>query len=318
MLRKNLWQFVVLGLAVALALSIYADFGSVIVALRAFDWWLLPLVLGLTLGNQALRFVKWEYLLRKADVQLPLKTSFKIFGSGLIMIMTPGKLGEVWKSWLVRDYDATPISTTMPVVFTERLTDLIGVVFISLVGVFTFNRSPIVLVVLIFIFLGGLSFILYEPAFFRVLELSEMVPILNRHADTLRTLYQNSKALLGPKPLGVTTALSIMSWGLECIGMWVVLGGLGSDINLLAAAFVFATSSILGALSLLPGGLGVTEGSMTGMLLAFGADAATAASATVIIRATTLWFVAGLALLVYLSYRRNRSVTIPDPEEMND
>lgn len=145
-LRENLWQFVVFSLAVVLALSIYADFDRLLQAFQMFQWWLLPLVLGLTLVNQVVRFVKWEYLLREVEVHLPLATSASIFGSGLIMIMTPGKIGEVWKSWLVRDVDGTPISATMPVVVAERITDLLGVVAISLLGVLAFGYSPLVLV----------------------------------------------------------------------------------------------------------------------------------------------------------------------------
>ncbi|MFB6197489.1 MAG: hypothetical protein ABEI52_04375 [Halobacteriaceae archaeon] len=74
-LRENLWQFLILGLAVSLALSIYADIDELVRAFGLFDWWLFPLVLGLTVGNQLLRFLKWEYLLREIDITLPLSTS---------------------------------------------------------------------------------------------------------------------------------------------------------------------------------------------------------------------------------------------------
>jgi uncharacterized protein (TIRG00374 family) len=74
-------------------------------------------------------------------------------------------------------------------------------------------------------------------------------------------------------------------------------------------------ASILGAVSLLPGGLGVTEGSMTGLLLVFDVERVQAASTTLVIRAATLWFVAGLALAVYLYYRCQKSVTIKQPPE---
>lgn len=308
-LRRNLWQFVVFGLAVTLALSIYADFGALVAAFATFDWWLLPAVLALTLGNQFLRFVKWEYLLGKVNVDLPLSTSFHVFGSGLIMIMTPGKLGEVWKSWLVRDADGTPISTTMPVVATERVTDLFGVLIISLLGVVALDQSPVVLVLLAAPIVGGILLLQHERACHRLIDVTEGLPLLGRKSDALRNLYSNSRELLRPVPLGVTTVLSVGSWGLECVGMWLVLRGFGADVTIVAAAFVFAVSSILGAVSLLPGGLGVTEGSMTGLLLFFGVGRVAAASSTLVIRAATLWFVAGLALVVYASLRR-RSVHI--------
>jgi uncharacterized membrane protein YbhN (UPF0104 family) len=48
--------------------------------------------------------------------------------------------------------------------------------------------------------------------------------------------------------------------------------------------------------------------------LFFGVSRAPAASATLVIRAATLWFVAILALVIYTVYRR-RSTTIRGPGE---
>jgi uncharacterized protein (TIRG00374 family) len=313
-LRENLWQFLILGLAVSLALSIYADFDELVRAFGLFDWWLFPLVLGLTVGNQLLRFLKWEYLLREIDITLPLSTSIHIFGSGLVMILTPGKLGEVWKSWLIRDHDGTSISTTMPVIVTERITDLLAVAIISLLGVIAFDRSPLFLLVLLVPLSGGVLILQHKQVCYRLLDRLNRIPIVGQRVEAAKNLYMNSRELLSLRPLGVTTAVSIFSWGLECIGMWLVLRGFGADVELLVAAFVFAVSSILGALSLLPGGLGVTEGSMTGLLLVFEVNRATAAGSTLIIRAATLWFIAGAALVVYLSYKRHTSKGIPDSD----
>jgi uncharacterized protein (TIRG00374 family) len=315
-LRDNLWQFIVLSLAVVLALSIYADFDRLLQAFRMFQWWLVPLILGLTLINQFVRFLKWEYLLREVGVHLPLMTSAYIFGSGLIMIMTPGKIGEVWKSWLVRDVDGTPVSTTMPVVVAERITDLLGVVAISLLGVLAFDYSPLVLVALTIPLLLGIAILQYESVCLWLLKWIDRMPFFQRYAEDVRNLYQQSQGVLSLRPLTVTTSLSIVSWGMECLGLWIVLRGFGADVSVLVAAFVFAFSSILGAVSLLPGGLGVTGGSMTGLLLVFNVERVTAVSATLVIRAATLWFSAGLALLVYAQFRRIRSITVDERDEL--
>jgi uncharacterized membrane protein YbhN (UPF0104 family) len=48
---------------------------------------------------------------------------------------------------------------------------------------------------------------------------------------------------------------------------------------------------------MLPGGLLAAEGSLTALLKAQGLDTAAAASATLIIRAATLWFAAVLGLV---------------------
>ena len=57
-----------------------------------------------------------------------------------------------------------------------------------------------------------------------------------------------------------------------------------------------------GSGSALPGGLVAADGSIAGMLaLLLGLSAATAASATLLIRFATLWFGVGLGLLVWLT-----------------
>lgn len=300
-------------MAVTLVLSVYADLGDLVSTLYRFEWWVLPLVLGLTLGNQLLRFVKWEYLLWEVGVDLGRWTSFNVFGSGLVMIMTPGKLGEVWKSWLIKDINGTSISRTMPVIATERISDLLGVVIISLLGVIAFDRSPVVLAALTLPLVGGIVVLQYERACYWLLGWVEQIPLVNRYSEDIRKLYESSRELLRIRPLGVATVLSVLSWGLECVGFWFVLQGFDAEVSLLVAAFVFALASILGALSLIPGGLGVTEGSMTGLLLVFEVGQVQATSATLVIRAATLWFVVGLALIVYVYYRRQQSVAFQQP-----
>lgn len=312
-LRRSLWQFILAGIAVTLVLSVYADLGALIAALRVFEWRVLPLVLGLTLGNQLLRFIKWEYLLKEVGVELGWLLSFHVFGSGLVMIMTPGKLGEVWKSWLIRDIDGTRISRTVPVIATERISDLLGVVTISFLGVIAFDRSPLVLVALTLPLIVGIVVLQYERACYWILGLVNQMPIVGRWSADIRELYESSRELLRIRPLGVATILSVLSWGLECAGFWFVLQGFDAEVSVLVAAFVFALSSVLGALSLIPGGLGVTEGSMTGLLLVFEVTRATAASATLVIRAATLWFTASLALVVYASLRWRYSLDMDTP-----
>jgi uncharacterized protein (TIRG00374 family) len=68
----------------------------------------------------------------------------------------------------------------------------------------------------------------------------------------------------------------------------------------LDAIFVFSFSSIAGALSMLPGGLGVTEASMTGLMIGLGIDKSNAIAATLLGRFTTLWFGVIIGITVLL------------------
>jgi uncharacterized protein (TIRG00374 family) len=65
------------------------------------------------------------------------------------------------------------------------------------------------------------------------------------------------------------------------------------------AAFILSISSLVGAASMLPGGLAAADGSLAGLLLVLGVthDASVAAAATLIIRFATLWFGVAVGLI---------------------
>ena len=64
------------------------------------------------------------------------------------------------------------------------------------------------------------------------------------------------------------------------------------------AFFIYSFATIAGAISMLPGGVGLTEGSITFFLISHGIEKAIGVAATFVIRVCTLWF----ALLVGLSF----------------
>jgi len=94
------------------------------------------------------------------------------------------------------------------------------------------------------------------------------------------------------------TALSAVSWLCECLAAYVCVRGLRLGLSLADTIAVFSLGSLAGALSFLPGGLGVAETSMTGLIRVLGdVPKAAAAAATVLIRLATLWFAVAVGLV---------------------
>ena len=73
---------------------------------------------------------------------------------------------------------------------------------------------------------------------------------------------------------------------------------LGANITLQQAIFIFTFSMIVGAISMMPGGLGSTEATAVFLLMAIGIDFEIAFLGTVIIRIITLWFAILLGFLI--------------------
>lgn len=310
-LRRRFLIGVLLGVAVVSVVIILSDREALLDAASSFDKRLLPVILLLTLGNYALRFVKWEYYLRRVGVSdLPTDTSALIFTSGFSMSMTPGKVGEFLKSLLVRVKTGVGMTRTLPVVFAERLTDGLSMVVLSTIGLLAF-RTGWPLFLLMAVVLGAILTLIQQQALVESnFNRLRSTRFLEGRIDELVELYRSTRTLLRPRPLALMTALSSLSWFLECIVLYVILRGLGFEHSwnlLLAATFVFATSAWLGGASLLPGGLGATEASAAALLVVTVDDptmtGTVAAAATLILRFATLWFgvAVGLAALAVTS-----------------
>jgi uncharacterized protein (TIRG00374 family) len=158
--------------------------------------------------------------------------------------------------------------------------------------------------------IAGIVIIQIQPLCLWFLERLKSVPLVKRISQPLSELYESSYELFRPAPLLAAIALGIIGWSGECFAFFLILRGLGLEpswLLLWQATFVFASASIIGAVSGLPGGLGAAEVSIAGMvqLLILGhEDAGFAGTATIISRLSTLWFAVTLGLTTAAVFRR--------------
>ncbi|MBN2325512.1 MAG: flippase-like domain-containing protein [Candidatus Omnitrophica bacterium] len=282
-------------------------------AFSSFQWRILPLCLLLAFGNYVVRFTKWHYYLSILNIPLRPLASFQVFLAGLVMSATPGKFGEVFKSYLVKEINQTPISRSAPIVFAERLTDFIAFLLMALLGVTLLPNGGVVFAVSI----GGVAAVLILLSWKRAAEWTlarfARLPFLHNHADKLRTAYESAYLLIAPRPLLLATGVSLGSWFLECVAFYLVLWGFNYPLPIASATFIYAFGTIMGALLMTPGGIGPTEGAIGGLLmLLFEIPKGVAASATLIIRICTLWFAVAVGLVVLASCSRTFSAAADD------
>jgi glycosyltransferase 2 family protein len=259
---------------------------------------LLPLILALTLLNYVLRFVKWQYYLRLLQVRgLSRSDSLRIFVAGFTMVMTPGKVGELLKAYLVRLRTGVPMTRTAPVIAAERLTDGFAMLILAGAGLTMFRNGWPFIVVGALVSVVGLFVIQHEAWMHRLLGRLARTRLGHGRAEALELLYDSMRSLLKPRPFGIAVGIGVVSWLGECVAFYLVLAGLGIPATwelLLAAIFVFSASAWIGGLSMLPGGLGAAELTVAGLLLLTVNDplmtSSLAGTATLLIRFATLWF----------------------------
>jgi uncharacterized protein (TIRG00374 family) len=307
-LGRRLASGLVLALAVYLALALYGDLRQLPAELRRFPWQVLPLVLALTLVNYVGRWVKWHWYLGLVDARLSWRDSGRIFGAGMTMVLTPGKVGEFLKCYMVRQVAGTPMAVTAPIVVAERLSDGFALLALAAVGLWSFPEPGLRLAALGV--LGGLLAVLvvvhFRPLALRLLALAERLPVVGRFAESFEALYLSSTVLLSPRNLLIAVLIGIVSWTGEGLAYYVVLLGFGVPPGLteaLHAVFIFSVSTIVGAVVATPGGLGATEASLVALSRrAYGLDRTTATAAAMVIRFCTLWFGVAIGLACLLRW----------------
>ena len=285
-----------LGLAVVVVLGLLSDIREVRQSFASFQWGALPAILGFTALNYVLRWAKWDYYLRRMGMGhgVGYGDSALLFTSGMVMAVTPGKVGEVLKSYLLKRVNGTSISASAPIVLAERVTDGLAMLLLMGFGLTLYPPARPAFAMLVALTLAGLFILQSQRLMDLVLQLVARLPYGGRVAPRLETAYLSSQQLLSWRILLPSTAISLVSWFGECVAMFYVLRGLGvpsSYLLLLQSTFVFAASTLFGLVSFLPGGLGVSEGSSTLLLerlIPMAAGPAT--TATIIIRFCTLWF----------------------------
>jgi len=299
--KNSLWLIILFAVLLYLVMAIYADLSDLLNALKSFDWIYLVFLIILTTAGYFIRFLKWNYFLKQAHVDINIKDNLFVFFSGLAMIITPAKLGEIWKGWLIKDINGEDLGKTVPVVIVDRFTDLIALVLLSLLGILYYEEGLYIIIIFVMVFLAFIVLIKSERISSFLLALLEKRA--GRYSRDIKTMHQTFQKTMKVKNLISMSFLGVLAWFMECLGLYLVVMGLGGHISLTISVFIFSFASLAGAASMIPGGLGVAEATLSGLLKLFGLTSTMAIAAALIVRFATLWYGAILGLAVYLIFK---------------
>ena len=310
-LKKNLVLALGLGVAVYLLLAVVSGLDNLRDAFAGFRWSLLPVIFGLVTFSYVVRFVRWSYYLRVLEVAVPLRMNVAIFAAGLSMTISPAKLGEVLKSVFIRQVNGAPMARTAPAVVAERLTDGTGMILWGFVGALAFSFGPESLLLFLALTTAGIVVLRSKHLSLLAERTLLKLPLLHRLAPHLGDFHGASNELLATRPLIVGTAISFCSWGIEVLAVHLCVVEMGAETPFLVVVFIFVVSSLGGALTMLPGGIGAAEVGMAGMFdTVAGLSTGTSVALTFVIRLATLWFATLIGIVGLLLVRRMISESI--------
>ncbi len=297
-----LWSLL-LALLVYIGLIVYGDWRQLSALLADFPWgWLAP-TLALTLVNFGVRLLKWHWYLRLIRTPISFGQSARIYGISFLMMMTPGKVGEFVRAFMVRNVSGAPVSVVAPVVLAERMTDGLAMILLAGIGLLAVDDARIRLaaVTALLAIAAIIVAIQIRPLALWYLGLGHRLPLVNRFADKLSAFYESSYFLLQPKYLAASVLIGVFSWASQGLAFYLVLLGFGAVAGvgaMLTSISAFNMSTVVGAVVATPGGLGGVESSLAALSIQLlGLSRPAAAAAALLIRFATLWFGVAIGLV---------------------
>jgi glycosyltransferase 2 family protein len=235
---------------------------------------------------------------RAFGIAAPAARQLLYFFGGFALTVTPGKVGEVVRLWLLHRHHGVSYTRSMPLLAADRVMDMVAICLLALVGAALTSRYLLVTAVLAAACAGLLAALSHAPLLLHLLDWSERrirrAPGLFARA---REVCATLPAIGRPAVLVPSLALSCLGWLAECLVLLLVLHALGSAVSLGGSMLVFCLAAVAGAVSLLPGGLGAADLSLLGLLRLVEVPEASAIVATILVRLATLWFAVVLGVL---------------------
>ena len=304
-------------LVLVAAVGIYAiflftsDFNIITEKISNFKINYLPLILFLVTASWCPVFIKWHFLLKNCEIDIPLTRSITVFLSGLAFDITPGKLGALMKSQILKTSFNIPRTKTAPIVLVEKVYDLIGAILASIIGIIILGMDVYLIIIAILVLAMVFFFLYYRPASELFFKRVTKTKFFSKYVENISELDKIVQKSTNVKVATICILLAVTYWFIVSAAVYFTL--IGFDINILdylKVLSIYATSILLGAISFIPGGVGITEGALAGLFTLEGIDVSTALILSVIIRIFVLWYSVSIGFISlkftgWFSFRNN-------------
>lgn len=306
------------GLCLALALTVIcfavaahlADAEGVLQSLRRLGPQVLGLGLLLTLCSLLCRIVRWRFILQALGHHLPALFLVRVYLAGLVFSATPGKLGETARAVLLQP-QKVPLRHSVAAFITDRSADVVAVAALGVGAAWWLGQRHLLLeLVVAAAGLGGLlaAALLRSPRGGRwLVQPRPAAQGLWRRWQALASPITAWAGLWTGRRFTVCVGLGVLAYGCQALLLAAAVQAVWPGIGLAACLLIFASATLIGAASLLPGGLGAMDAALVWQLQAQGVPLSAALVAAVFTRVCTLWLVWLLGVLALLSFGRQGS-----------
>lgn len=270
----------------------YSDFSKFSSNISQFKFEFLPIILGLSFASYFMMGIRQKILLKRLGIELEIKESLLLYFSGLSMSVTPGGVGEAIKSYYLKKKYGHSVSKTFPLVFIERFHDLAVVISVIAFTLIFLQISEVIIIVSIIIPLIIIAYILVriKKLFIKTINFFKRIKKLEKVFDNISKSYDGMYEMLDPKTTIKVWAIGIVSQVFFALSIYSIFLAFNQDFGFIFTTEVVYSSILFGAISLLPGGVGLTEISTVNFLTDKGMEISLATSIVIMSRLATIWF----------------------------
>lgn len=306
---KRIRYFIMLGFGMSFAVFVgIALFGGIY---RVFDvlitakLYIYAIAFVLVFAGFMIRFVKWDYFLKKLGVRIRLKENIITYLSLYSMNLTPGRVGRVVSAYTVSRITGEKTSKIVPAVMMDIFTDFIGFAIFALLFGLYFHRFVLYIMIADVVLLLPFLFLTHDWLYRRIKNMlkrfkrKSYLGLFSIYGDEYFSAQSSLNTL---KTYLVSLSITLPADFLNASALILTLYSLGVTAPFSGTIFAYSSSYLFGMISGLPGGIGVNDASLVAIIGSiFGLNSILSSAATIMTRIATLWFgvVVGTVFLFY-------------------
>lgn len=298
---KRLYLWLALGFVFYIAWKHSSDFDTALQSLKSLSLVLVGLCLGLAGLSYLCRSLRWVGYIRLTERKAPMIQHIIIYFSGFAFTASPGKAGELMRGIHLDDL-GVPFRYTFLSFVSERLLDalvvlLLGTYFLIVHFSLAFSLLSVAMLFLPFIVVPALSVLL---------NLASSKPWLEP-IKILRDLWRLPVVLK-------SQLFTHLAWIAQGLILYLMLINFDVKISITMAVSIYCLSLLIGAASLIPSGIGVTEVGMIWLLTQVGIDSDIAVISSFITRMLTLWPAMLIGLVCAFALKKSKAGSFISPK----
>ena len=256
-------------------------------------------------SSYAIRFGRWHALLRWLGHHVPVGFNVRVYLAGLALSPTPAKLGETLRSALLLPR-GVPVSDSLAAFFADRLSDVIGVAALgAAAAALAGGRQPalVAIALVAFVLTAAVTSLLRGPNGCALLSRLRVPGARPWLAALTAPAIAWSQVWTLPRSLMCVLAAAL-AFGVQGLVFAAYVQALAPHMGAVQCVAIFGAATLIGAASMIPGGLGAMDAALVWQLSNHGVGLPQALAAVLAVRASTLWFGILLGVVMLASLAR--------------